>query len=284
MELREGALPGAGDLAGARRPRGRARAAALLRHLRAGRRAVLLVLLSLGLVAPRLAGRTLAVVSPRAGRALGRAATRAWARLAARVLGMRVRVEGEPPRTPHLLVSNHLSYVDVVALWSAASGLFVAKSEVSGWPLVGTLGRAAGTLFIDRQRKRDILRVLVEMEAALCQGESVILFPEGTSTPGDAVLPFKSSLFEASVRAGVPVGCASVAYRTPAGDRPAHLAVCWWGDMTFGDHAWDLLGLPRFEAVVRFAPDALGGSDRKRLARRAHAEVTARFEPVVGAA
>jgi len=126
-----------------------------------------------------------------------------------------------------------------------------------------------GTLFIDRSRKRDLVRVIDAMEREMARGERVILFAEGTSTRGDCVLPFKSSLFEAAVRAGRPVECASLSYATPAGSEPADRVVCWWGDMTFPDHVYGLLQLPYFEATVRFAPVTLEGGDRKHLARRA---------------
>jgi 1-acyl-sn-glycerol-3-phosphate acyltransferase len=186
---------------------------------------------------------------------------------------MRVRVEGAPPRAPGILVANHLGYVDVIALWTAAPGVFVAKSEVGGWPLVGALGRLFHTLFLDRGRKRDLVRAVAEMERLLASGRGVVFFAEGTSTRGDHVLPFKSSLFEAAVRAGAPVACAGLSYRTRAGARPAEHAVCWWGDMTFPDHVYGLLRLRGFDAELRFAAAPLAGRDRKDLARRAHAAV-----------
>ncbi len=231
-----------------------------------------------------LAVRAFAPARPQAARRGLRWLTRCWARAAARILGMRVRVEGCLPEAPRLLVANHLSYVDVVALWCAVDGLFVAKSEVAAWPLVGRCGRLVRTLFLDRTRKRDLLRVLPLAQAALEDGETVILFAEGTSSAGCGVLPFKSSLFEAAARARVPVACASLGYATPAGAPSAHLAVCWWGDMTFPDHAWGLLGLPGFEVRVRFAEKLLLGPDRKWLARCARGLVDEGFVPVEGAA
>lgn len=231
----------------------------------------------------------LAVVSVSAGALLlpfGRSArarrriTQAWARSAARILGMRVRIEGAPPPSGSLLVANHLGYLDVVTLWCAVSGTCVAKSEVADWPLVGMLGRLAGTLFIDRTRKRDVVRVIPAIEQALRRGERVLLFAEATSTAGDRVLPFKSSLFEAAVGCSAPVACASLHYATPAPARPAALAVCWWGDMTFLAHLWALLAIPHFEARVRFAPLTLRGPDRKRLARAARATVAGIWTPV----
>jgi 1-acyl-sn-glycerol-3-phosphate acyltransferase len=227
--------------------------------------------------------RSLAGIAPGAAARGQRGITRAWARAAARVIGMRVRIEGAAAPGPSLLVANHLSYVDIVALWAAADGVFIAKSEVASWPLVGALGRLLGTLFVDRGRKRDLVRVIAAMQRELARGERVFLFAEGTSTRGERVLPFKSSLFEAAVRTGHPILCASLEYATPPGAAPADLSVCWWGDMTFPDHLYALLQLPRFDATVRFAPDALAGLDRKQLARRAHAVIESQWTPVVRA-
>jgi 1-acyl-sn-glycerol-3-phosphate acyltransferase len=246
-------------------------------HLRASARAAALLVVSVA-----LGGACLAARGRRASGARS-ALTRAWARAAARIIGLRVRVDGRPPCAPGLLVANHLGYVDVIALWCAVDGTFVAKSEVATWPLVGRLCAAAQTLFIERGRKRDILRVLDAMDAALRRGGRVIFFAEGTSTRGERVLPFKSPLFEAAVRSGLPVGCASLSYATPPGAAPADRAVCWWGEMTFPGHLYGLLRLPGFEATVRFAEKPIHGRERKSLARAARAAVEAGFLPVATA-
>lgn len=248
-------------------------------HLLASGRVAALIATSL--VAGALCAAALGMerIAPKLGSRARRIVARGWARSLARILGMRVRVEGVAPAAPCLLVSNHLSYVDVIALWCATSGNFVAKSEVASWPLVGLLGRIAQTLFIDRGRKRDVACVLDAMERTFARGESVILFAEGTSTGGDRVLPFKSSLFEAPLRGGRPVACASLAYATRRGAPPAERAVCWWGDMTFGDHVYALLKLRGFDATLRLAAEPVAGSDRKELARHAHAAVVAQWTP-----
>lgn len=255
------------------------RLAAARAHLRAAARVGALVVVSL------VAGSACAMavgcerVAPRAGSRVRLAAARGWARCSARILGMRIRIEGRAPAAPCLLVANHVSYVDVITLWCATNGSFIAKSEVASWPLVGALGRIAQTLFIDRGRKRDLPRVLGAMDATLARGESVILFGEGTSTAGDRVLPFKSSLFEAALRSGRPVACASIGYATDPDAPPAARSVCWWGDMTFGDHAYALMKLRGFDATLRFAADPVVAGDRKELARRARAAVVAGWSP-----
>ncbi len=252
-----------------------ARAPSSSGHLRAVTRAI-------GLVATSLLAGALLLLLSRSARARG-TLQRGWARSAARIVGLRVRVEGTPPPAGSLLVANHLGYLDVVTFWCAVSGTCVAKSEVAGWPLVGALGRLTGTLFVDRSRRCDVARVIPAIERALCRGERVFLFAEATSTRGDRVLPFHSALFEAAVRSERPVACASVHYATPAGAPPADLAVCWWGDMTFLDHVYALLRLPHIEATLRFAPAPLVGTDRKELSRRAQTVVESIWMPVEGA-
>jgi 1-acyl-sn-glycerol-3-phosphate acyltransferase len=104
------------------------------------------------------------------------------------------------------------------------------------------------------------------MRGALAHGRSIVLFPEGTSTDGSQVLPFKSSLLEPAAAGAAPLTCCAVAYRTPAGSPAAREAVAWWGDMTFLRHFFDLLRLPGFEARVVFAPATPHHADRKVLA------------------
>jgi len=177
-------------------------------------------------------------------------------------------------------VSNHLSYLDVLLLAAHARPIFVAKSEVAGWPLIGTLGRLLGTIFIDRNRKRDLPRVIEEITASLRQGRAVVFFPEGTTTAGATVLPFKSPLFEPAARNGIPVFYASLSYSAASNGPPADLSLCWWGEMTFVTHLYKLLQLPGFRARVCFGSDPLSGHNRKSLAAGARAAVIRQFVPV----
>jgi 1-acyl-sn-glycerol-3-phosphate acyltransferase len=211
-----------------------------------------------------------------------RALSRAWARGTARIIGLRITAVGAPPTPPFLLVANHLSYLDVIVMASQLDADFVAKADVAAWPLVGSLCRRVQTVFIDRTRKRDLLRVLSVLERRVRAGSSVVLFPEGTTSEGRDVLPFKSSLFEVAVRTGQPTHMASLTYVTPSGAPHPSLAVCWWGDMTFVRHVLDVLRLPRIDARLEFAPLPLLDRNRKRLARAAHGVVRRRFQPVSG--
>lgn len=252
--------------------------------LRAAVRSVPVCLSTLQTYLCVLLSKPLKLASPRASAAAQYFWIQSWARLCSRVLGLHVRVSGTPPRPPFFLVSNHLSYVDVLVYHSLVRGCFLAKAEVARWPVMGIMARGGNTLFIDRERRRDLTRVLDEVQAVLDGGGGVIVFPEGTSTMGAEVAPFKPSIFEIALRTGIPVSTASVTYATPEAARPAHLSVCWWGDMGFLSHLLRLLTLPRIDAVVAFGATALTGGDRKSLARRAQGAVAASFTPVVASA
>ncbi len=204
-----------------------------------------------------------------------------WARHGAPLIGMRVHVKGPPPRPPFFLVSNHLSYVDILALASQTRCAFIAKAEIAGWPILGALCRSVHTLFIERESKRGIPKVLKEIERTLRDGVGVVLFPEATSSQGATVLPFRPSLLEAAARGRLPVSYATLTYRTPADGPPAHLAVCWWGDMTFGRHVLRLFRVREFHATVTFGEQSFREEDRKVLADKLRRAVEEQFEAVV---
>ena len=214
------------------------------------------------------------------GTRLRAALFRRWCRGAARIVGLRIDVAGVPPSGPFFLVANHLSYLDVIVLGATVRATFVAKADVAAWPLIGWLGRAVDTTFIDRTRKRDLLRVLPLLEERLRAGGGVVVFPEGTTCDGSRVLPFRSPLFAAAVRAGLPAHAATLTYETPAHERHPSDAVCWWGDMDFLPHLRGLLRLQRCTARLAFVRHPIDDTDRKQLARATHAVIARRFVPV----
>lgn len=223
--------------------------------------AALLAGLFLALAAGRLAPK-------RQGTALRRRLLQAGARSARSLLGIAVEVAGAPPSPPFFLVANHLSYLDVVVLASLSPCVFVAKSEVRAWPLLGPIVRAFGTLFLDRERKGDLPRVLAAMERAHDAGESVAIFPEGTTSDGATLAPFRSALLALPARRRLPVWAAQLSYRTGEGDPAVAEAVCWTGDVDLLPHLARLVQLERIEARVTFVPQPIQESDRKRLAAR----------------
>jgi 1-acyl-sn-glycerol-3-phosphate acyltransferase len=207
---------------------------------------------------------------------------RSWARATARLLGIRIEVRGTPPRPPFFLVSNHLSYVDIIVFASAIECVFIAKQDVSRWPVLGLMCRSMGTIFIDREKRKDVTRVNGLIEKTLASGRGVVLFAEGTSTEGATVRQFKPALLEQAAALRLPVSCAALSYSTPTGEPPAHLSVCWWGDMTFPDHLFALLGLPWFRATLVFGPRSIREADRKRLAIRLREAVEEQFVKIRG--
>ena len=205
---------------------------------------------------------------------------RAWSKSLCALVGMRRSVRGVPPPAPCVLVSNHLSYLDIVLIGSQAGFVFVSKAEVAHWPLVGFLSRSVGTIFVQRGERRRLPAVNASIHAALERGERVVVFPEGTSSEGSSVGPFKPSLLEPAAGGRYPVHCAALGYRTGPGAPPASEAVCWWGDMTFGSHVLGLLRMSHFHASLEFDSQAYRGQDRKELAQatwRAVAEMHGRL-------
>ena len=206
---------------------------------------------------------------------------RLWAQMVAAIAGMKIKVRGEAPRPPFFLVSNHLSYMDIVLLATRLDCVFVAKSEVANWPVIGPLCRSMKTIFINRNLRRDIPQALASMKQAIDEGSGVVLFAEGTSTAGATVAPFKPSLLELAAQAHMPVHYVSLSYRTPQKAPPAQRAVCWWGEMTFPKHLFELLALRGFEAELVFGTQPIQAADRKVLANKLWRAVSAQFSPVV---
>lgn len=173
-----------------------------------------------------------------------------------RLMGIEVRRVGMLPTGPALLVANHLSWIDIVAMVAQYDCTFVAKDDVRDWPIVGLLGEALGVIWIDRRRKRDLCRAVTVLSAALRQGTRVVLFPEGTTTIGRQTLPFRSSLLEAAVRTGVPV--VPIALSVHAADDQGE-SMCWVDDETLVSHLPRVMALrdKRFEIRV-LAPLAAG--------------------------
>lgn len=224
-----------------------------------------------------MTGAPLASIFKRAGYQWRNLNFRLWARLTALIVGMRIRVRGTPPRAPFFMVCNHLSYMDIVALAAHVNCVFVAKSDVAGWPVLGLLSRSMGTLFINRNSRRDVMRVNAFIEKTLAEQKSLLLFPEATSSAGSEVLPFHSALLEPAVQGGYPVSYAAVSYQTPAGRPAADRSVCWWGEMEFLPHLYHLFQLPHFEATLVFGSHAIRADDRKLLAKSLQQAVQADF-------
>jgi lyso-ornithine lipid O-acyltransferase len=195
-----------------------------------------------------------------------------WTRRALCWFGIRLRVEGQPPAAG-LIVSNHLGYLDVFVLSAIAPTVFVSNDDVGRWPIAGLLAKLAGTVFINRRRRTDVVRVGADLIPVVEAGQPVALFLEGTSTGGDRVLPFHSSLLAPAVRNRWTVTPAFLAYFSPAAapDRE----ICYWGEAIFFGHFLNLIGLAGTEARVSFGAPRTAEGDRRALATALRDEVCA---------
>lgn len=204
-----------------------------------------------------------------------------------RLLGVRIHLDGEVVRgRPVLLVANHTTWLDIPVLSAVAPVSFVAKKEVGTWPFVSTLARLQRSVFVDRTRRTAVGQAAGEIVARLAQGDFIVLFAEGTSSDGNRVLPFMTSLFAAAAPSpgegqaapDAVVQTLSVVYTRlhglPIGraDRPG---IAWYGDMEMRSHAWELLKAGPLDVQIRVgAPVPLTSfTDRKDLARHSEAQV-----------
>jgi len=189
-----------------------------------------------------------------------------------KIFGYSASVSGDIP-THGLLISNHLSYLDILAISSVTPAVFVSKAEVRRWPLFGWFAAIAGTVFVNRERRTQVGAVNREIEAALAAGALVVVFPEGTSTDGETILPFRTSLLEPAARGDHEISVGWLHYEVPGGD--ARRDVCYWGDHSFLPHVLNMLGQKSIHATLRFGKFKRSTDDRKVLAGQLHEAVQA---------
>ncbi len=256
----------------------------MIANLRVALVAATLVALTLVLLPPQLVARRL-------GHPLARRIPRLWHRVACRVAGLRIRLRGTPPPRgrPALIVANHSSWADIMALGSLGELAFVAKAEVRDWPLFGWLARLQHCVFVDRADRSGAGRQANAMAERLASGEAMVLFAEGTTSDGNEVRPFNSSLFgaaEAALRAGdlalVEVWPVSVAYLAANGlplGRYGRPLTAWTGDLDLLPHLLAFLreGAVDVEISVGEPLPFTAGTRRKAVAREAEARVRAMF-------
>lgn len=217
---------------------------------------------------------TILFVFPRLDLHARQARVQVWARKMLRILGVGFQLRGHPPASgPVLLAANHISWLDIVVMHASRHCRFVAKSEVRHWPLIGTLATGAGTLYIERDKRRDAFRVVHHMAESLRGGDVVAVFPEGTTSDGHALLPFHANLFQAAISAHAPVQPVALRYVDDACGATS-VSPAYLDDDTLVGSVWRTLAGPPFTAVVTFGePQPHADRSRRHWAGDLRAEI-----------
>jgi 1-acyl-sn-glycerol-3-phosphate acyltransferase len=176
----------------------------------------------------------------------------AWARAMLAHLAIKLVVNGQPPQAgPVLLAANHISWIDILVMHAARHCRFVSKSDVKRWPVVGKLASAAGTIYIERESRRDALRVVHQMAECLVRGDVLAVFPEGTTGDGTHVMPFHANLIQAAIASGAPVQPVALHFADSVTGAMS-FAPCYIGDDTLVGSLWRTLKTRNLEAVVSY--------------------------------
>lgn len=212
---------------------------------------------------------TIAFVFPFLGTNRRKAEVRLWSKRLLRIIDVRLHVHGQLPQArdgrPAMLVANHVSWLDIVVIDAVLPARFVAKSEIRGWPLIGWMSAKAGTLFIERARRRDTARIARQTSDALLAGDVCAVFPEGTTTDGSKVLPFHSSLLQPALLADADVF--PVALRFERTDKSLCEEAAFDGDKTLWQAVRAVVSQTTIHAHVWFLdPVPVAGMNRRALA------------------
>lgn len=207
------------------------------------------------------------------------------------ILDIKVTVvgdEGQFERGGYVIISNHVSYVDGIILGSLFPVVFVSKKEVKSWPVIGQWNTLCGTIYINRQRKELVPLLIEEISRKLMQEANVLLFPEGTSTNGERMLPFQTAPLAAPLRKRAIIVPVTLTYKSVE-EKPVSVSnrdlIYWYGDMSFVNHFWKLLSLRGIEAMVTLQPKIEcfryenNSAGRRRLAEDCYNRVLGRITP-----
>lgn len=202
-----------------------------------------------------------------------------WSAKLLRVMGLALHPVGAAHPGAKLLVANHVSWLDIAAIHAVLpEARFVSKSDVKHWPLVGRLVASAGTLFIEREKKRDALRVVHQMAEALKAGDTVAVFPEGTTGDGRTLLPFHANLLQAAIATGRPVQPVVLRFFDAA--HAVSPVVEFLGDTTLTQSLWRIVSARGLAVEVRLLPaEATGQADRRALAEHLRHAINLHLHP-----
>ena len=211
-----------------------------------------------------------------------------WCRRIVHALGIECEISGPLPDVGSgmmAVVSNHMSYLDVLLYSATRPFVMVSKTEVRGWPLIGWITAQAGTIYVERAdvkggQKQTHAEVNAKMAEAFRSGLPVLFFPEGTTTDGSAIVPFRRGLYNSVVYDRVRIKVAAMHWELTGSNPGASVAehICFVGDAEFGPHLFSFLGLQGVKVKVRFGAQQVQGEDRFQLARNSHEMMTEMYE------
>lgn len=225
------------------------------------------------IVALVLYGLAASCFLPLLRRSIRESLIRGWSTGVLRVLHVRAQLLcAQPVPTNGVLLSNHVSWLDIIVLNALLPSRFVAKQEVRKWPVFGWLARQAGTVFVHRDRRMETGVMNDQLAELIRHGERLAIFPEGTTTEGEFVLPFRSALLDCAVKTECAVYPVAVRYRTA--DDTLDKLPAFVGDDTLGASLWRIFGQPELHVEVTIGKPLRAGSHRRELAAEAHAAVT----------
>jgi len=219
---------------------------------------------------------TAAVVLPWSSPALRHWLTREWSVSLLALLGIKTSINGLPSTQSNhsvMVIANHVSWLDIYLISSVWPVRFVSKAEVRNWPVLGWLAKKTGTLFLEREKRRDTVRVNDAITMGLAQGDCIAFFPEGTTTDGTHLRPFLASLLQPAIDAGAEIRPATIRYLNP--DNSINTNTAYYGDMSMLDSLRNILAQREIRAELCFlAPLASTGKTRKILARQAETVIS----------
>jgi 1-acyl-sn-glycerol-3-phosphate acyltransferase len=230
-------------------------------------------------------GMALAVIYPYLDQTGQRRIMKSWSRQLLAILNIGIRIGGPQMARGEsgcLLVSNHISWLDIFVLNAIHPSQFIAKSEVRDWPLIGWLSRRGGTIFIERALRKNATAINTRVSLLLKQGTCIGLFPEGTTTDGTQVGHFHSALFQPAIDAGIKTCPIALCYQTSEGCPSP--AAAFTGDTTLVQSIWRILRAPRLIALVVFTPAITAAKENRRMLARAAQTAIAKEIQFIGAA
>ncbi len=208
-----------------------------------------------------------------------RGIVRVWGWGFTRIIGIKVTVEGPLPKPPYYLVSNHLSYLDIFLLSSVLGCTFVARGDLKHWPVVGWLTRSLHVLFIDREQRKDAVRVNDQIAHTLAQQDGLVVFAESRISTGLAVEPFKSALIQPAIDNKLPIHYVTISYKTRPTAPPASRIIGWWRPEPFFYHVRRMLRYPGSSVTIHFGAEPVAGTNRKEMAATLHDAVAKAYVP-----